>query len=118
MLTQRDGRDAFVFVVGRIEARQIGSYAIQVGLSLLQRNTRFEPGKYAQWMGAALPRFRRRSKGQRCPQVESVSSAEIRSFTHQGEIAREHTYDCVGSAVERDCSSDNLRTTAKIALPG
>jgi len=58
--------------VGRIEARQIGSYPIQVGLSLLQRNTRFEPGKYAPMDGAALPRFRRRSKGQRCPQVESV----------------------------------------------
>src|SRR2546425_273371 len=116
MLTQRNGRDAFVFVVGRIEARQIGSYAIQVGLSLLRWNTGFEPGEYAQWMSAALPRFRRRSKGQRRPQVESVSSAEIRSFTHQGEIVREHTYDCVGSAVERDCSSDNLRTTAKIVL--
>ena len=47
MLAQRNGRDAFLFVVGRVEALQISSYSIQVGLSPLQWNTGFEAGEYA-----------------------------------------------------------------------
>src|SRR5467141_3140007 len=59
-----NGANASLFVVSRVKGLQISSYLIQIGLSLLQWNTRLEPGEYAQWMGPALPRLGRRSEGQ------------------------------------------------------
>src|ERR1022692_2277242 len=101
MLTQRTGRDAFLFVVGRVEALQITGYAIQVGLSLRQSHTGLEPGEYAQGMCPALPFRRWRSEGPRRPQVKSISRLKVRSLTHERELAREHADNRVAGVVQR-----------------
>ena len=117
MLLEWDRYDALVLIVVRIEATEIVRDAVEFGSRLFEGHAGLEASVRVEWMGGALPGFRRRREAEIGPHIESRARLKIGGFTDEREIAGEHADHGVRRIVQTDLATDDCRCGRRSISP-